>query len=150
MKTYGLDQAHFYTSPGLAWSSALKLSKCRLELITEDNAEAYLFIESELRCGISQISNRLATTNNEFIEDTYDPSKEDSYLIYQDCNNLYGFALSMPLPTGDFRFLNKQDRAKFYVMEMEAKSYNLTIPGTQIYCRASDRHISYLLLLESC
>lgn len=51
METYGLDPAHYYTAPGLAWSAALKVSDCKLELITGDNAEAYLFIESGLRGG---------------------------------------------------------------------------------------------------
>jgi len=68
METYGLDPAHYYTAPGLAWSAALKVSKCKLELITEDNAEAYLFMESGLRGGISQISNRMATANNEYLK----------------------------------------------------------------------------------
>ena len=45
METYGLDPAHYYTAPSRAWSATLKVSGCKLELITEDNAEAYLFIE---------------------------------------------------------------------------------------------------------
>lgn len=121
METYGLDPAHYYTAPGLAWSAALKVSDCKLELITGDNAEAYLFIESGLRGGISQISNRMATANNEHLKNTYDPKKESSYLIYEDCNNLYGLALSMPLPTGGFRFLKKDEREIFDVANTDVE-----------------------------
>ncbi|VDI45057.1 Hypothetical predicted protein [Mytilus galloprovincialis] len=118
MEIYGLDPAHFYTCPGLAWSAALKVAKCKLELITEDNAEAYLFIESGLRGGISQISNRLATANNEYLDNTYDSERDSSYLLYQDCNNLYDLALSMPLPTGEFKFLSEEERINFNVLDV--------------------------------
>ena len=36
MFNYGLDLAHLYTSPGLAWSAALKVLKCRLRLVILD------------------------------------------------------------------------------------------------------------------
>jgi hypothetical protein len=48
---YGLDTAHFYTSPGLAWQAALKMTGVRLELLTD--IDMYLFIEKGLREGIS-------------------------------------------------------------------------------------------------
>jgi hypothetical protein len=32
---YGLDAAHFYMSPGLAWQAALKMTDVRLELLTD-------------------------------------------------------------------------------------------------------------------
>ncbi|CAG2243281.1 unnamed protein product [Mytilus edulis] len=116
---YGLDPAHFYTSPGLAWSAALKVTKCKLELITDDIRDAYLFIESGMRGGISQISNRYAAANNKYIPKTYDSMKESSYLIYQDCNNLYGLAMSMPLPTGKFRFLRDNEQAHFNISDVD-------------------------------
>jgi hypothetical protein len=67
MFNYGLDPAHLYTSPGLAWSAALNVSKCRLQLITDP--DMYLFVEARMRDGISQISNCLATANNKYIPD---------------------------------------------------------------------------------
>ena len=122
MSNYGLDPAHFYTSPGLAWSAALKVSKCRLQLITDP--DMYLFVESGMRGGISQISNRLATANNKDISDTYDPLKESTYLIYQDCNNLYGHAMYKPLPTGDFKFLTDEEISNFNIMNIQADADN--------------------------
>ena len=44
IKNYSLDPPHFYTSPGLTWQAALKMTGVKLELLTDP--EMYLFIES--------------------------------------------------------------------------------------------------------
>ena len=36
------------------------------------------------------------------VED-FDPNKPQNYLLYLDANNLYGWAMAQPLPTGDFK-----------------------------------------------
>ena len=48
-------------------------------------------------------SKRYAKANNPDIEG-YDPEKQKSYLLYLDANNLYGWAMSQPLPTGGFQW----------------------------------------------
>ncbi|XP_021359655.1 uncharacterized protein LOC110454477 [Mizuhopecten yessoensis] len=100
---YGLDAAHFYTSPGLAWSAALKMTGVRLELIRDP--DMYLFFENGVRGGVSMISNKYAQANNPDIPETYDLSQPHSYIMYTDCNNLYGKAMSEPLPMGGFRWV---------------------------------------------
>ena len=35
MEFYQLDQAHFYTAPGLSWQAALKMTEIELELLTD-------------------------------------------------------------------------------------------------------------------
>src|SRR6218665_4071922 len=42
-----------------------------------------------------------------------DASKETSYVRYLDCNNLYGYAMSEPLPTGGFTFLAEKELEVF-------------------------------------
>ncbi|XP_050064775.1 uncharacterized protein LOC126553680 [Aphis gossypii] len=47
---------------------------------------------------------RYAKANNEKTPD-YDPTKSKSWLIYQDCNNLYGWAMSQHMPYGGFKWV---------------------------------------------
>ena len=93
---YELDPCHFYTSSGLAWQACLKMTGVELELLTDP--DMYLFVEEGLRCGISMISNRLSKANNPYVPE-FNPDEERKYLMYLDANNLYGHAVSQPLPT---------------------------------------------------
>ena len=97
-----LDCLHFYTLPSLAWTSAMKFTAAKLDLITDP--DAYLMIENNMRGGIATISHRHAVANNPYVEG-YDSSKPTSYITYLDANNLYGDAMSNPLPVGNFQFL---------------------------------------------
>jgi len=47
MANFKLDAAHYYSLPGLAWDSALKMSGVKLELITDINK--YVFLEMGIR-----------------------------------------------------------------------------------------------------
>ena len=103
---YGLDAVHFYTSPGLAWQAALKMTGVHLELLTD--IDMHLFIEQGLRGGISTITHRHAKANNKDVPD-YDPSQPSSHVTYLDANNLYGWAMSQALPVDGFRWLEDQE-----------------------------------------
>ena len=90
LKHYQLDPAHFYTVPGLAWVAALKLTKIKLELLTD--YDMLLMFEKGIRGGITQAVHRYAKANNKYMGDLYNPEEESSYLQYLDANNLYGWA----------------------------------------------------------
>jgi len=102
LKQYGLDPAHYYTSPGLSWDALLKKTGVALELLTD--YDQHLFIEKGMRGGISMVSRRYAKANNQAVEG-YDPGKPTSHILYLDANNLYGWAMSQPLPTGGFHWV---------------------------------------------
>ena len=57
--------------------------------------------------GISHIANRYSKPNNKYMTD-FDPTKESTYLMYFDANNLYGSAMIQPLPTGGFKWASKE------------------------------------------
>ena len=94
---YGLDPGHYYISPGLSWDALLKKTGVELELLTD--YDQHLFIEKGMRGGISMVPKRHAKANNPLVEGC-DPEMPSSHIQYLDVNNLYGWAMSQPLPTG--------------------------------------------------
>ncbi|KAK3103044.1 hypothetical protein FSP39_016008 [Pinctada imbricata] len=117
LNKYDLDPAHFYTSPGLAWQAALKMTGVELELFTDP--DMHLFIEKGLRGGVAMITKRYAKANIPGLKE-YDADKDISSLIYLDANNLYGWGMSQPLPTNDFDWLNKEDIKAFDVSSISS------------------------------
>ncbi|XP_065660200.1 uncharacterized protein LOC136084050 [Hydra vulgaris] len=106
MKNYKLDPAWYYTSPGLAWDVALKETKIELELISD--YDMILMIKQGIRGEISMVSNRIGTANNKYME-TYDESKESTFIQYLDANNLYGWAMSKHLSTRGFEWMSEEE-----------------------------------------
>ncbi|XP_065652858.1 uncharacterized protein LOC136080174 [Hydra vulgaris] len=100
---YDLDPAWYYTSPELAWDAALKKKK-KLEFLSD--YDMILMIKKGIRGGISMISNRFGTSNNKYMGDAYDQSTPSTFIQYLDANNLYGWAMSKPLPTNGFKWMD--------------------------------------------
>lgn len=106
MSAYGIDPLHCYTSPGLAWQAMLKMTKCKLQLLTD--IDMVLMVESAVRGGITQCVTRHVKANNNYMTD-YDMTKESNYIGYFDANNLYGWAMSKPLPYDNFEWVNSTE-----------------------------------------
>jgi hypothetical protein len=117
LKTYGLDPMYYYTAPGLAWDAMLKLTKIELELISD--YEMLQMVKEGIRGGISQCSHRYVKANNPIMKvKKYNPNKKETYLLYIDANNLYGWAMSQYLPYSGFKFI---DADKFSSEEIISK-----------------------------
>ena len=110
MEAYKLDPLHYYTAPGLSWDALLKYTKIDLELLTD--MDMHLFIEKGMRGGISMVSKRHAKANNPYTAD-YDSKITNNYIMYYDANNLYGWAMSQPLPYSGFKWYDMTDKSKF-------------------------------------
>ena len=65
-----------------------------------------LMFERGIRGGITQAVHKYASANNKYMGDKFDPNEDTTYLQYLDANNVYGWAMSQPLPTGGFRWVN--------------------------------------------
>ena len=98
---YGLDPAHYYTAPGLSWDALLKKTGVELEMLTD--LDMHLFIERGMRGGITMVGKRHAKANNPQVEG-YNPAEPTNYINYLDANNLYGWAMSLPLPKSGFHW----------------------------------------------
>ena len=105
MEFYSFDPLHYYTTPGIAWDAALRMSRVDLQLI----ADMCHFVENSIRGGISMISTRDAQANNPSFPATYDANLPRQDLIYLDANNLYGWAMSQSLSTHGFRLLQQEE-----------------------------------------
>ena len=117
----------------------MKYTGQELELITDQ--ENYELFEKGIRGGISNIPHRHALANNCYFYDqklgkSIKLSKEDavkkgiwnsqkhiSYILYLDCNNLYGWALSQPLPIGEFLNYNLLKRKRDDHFKKSSKNY---------------------------
>ena len=72
------------------------------------------------------VSHRHAIANNLRMEN-YDPSQPNSYLMYLNANNLYGWSMSQPMPTGGFHWVEfteklvetPADATNGYILEVD-------------------------------
>lgn len=72
----GLDPSHYISLPSYSFDSMLKLTDCKIELITEPNIDMIHFIENGIRGGMAFIGTRKLEIE--------DPEKEE--ILYLDAN----------------------------------------------------------------
>ena len=140
IKNYKLDPTHYYTAPGLAWDAALKITEVELELLSD--IDMLLMVEKGIRGGVSMISNRYGKSNNKYVGDMFIANEPSKYIAYLDANNLYGWAMSKPLPTRDFKWMK--------VSELETWELHLCILEVDLEYPKSlhDLHSDYPLAPE--
>ena len=103
LQYYKLDSCHYFMSPGLSWDAMLKMTNIKLELMTD--IDMFQFIEKGMRGGVSYIANRHGKANNKYMKE-YNKKEPSKYIMYLDANNLYGWAMSQYLPTGNFKSMS--------------------------------------------
>ena len=145
LKKYELDPSHYITAPALSWDAMLKMTGVKLKLLTD--SDMHLFFEEGIRGGISMITNRYAKANHKYVQG-YDPEEESAYIQYLDANNLYGWAMSQPLPVGNFAWLNEDDIYTYTKYPERIRSCTLQVDleyPKEVY----DLHSDYPLAAET-
>ncbi|XP_050437828.1 uncharacterized protein LOC126844028 isoform X2 [Adelges cooleyi] len=99
--TYSLDPCFYYTLPGYSFDVCLKHTKVELELLSD--YDMLLMFENGIRGGLTQASKRYSKANHAKTPQ-YNPAEPNSWIIYLDATNLYGWAMSQALPLGNFKW----------------------------------------------
>ena len=86
VKEFGIDPSKSYTSAGFSWEAMLKMTKVKLELLTD--AVKYQFFEKSIRGGVSVISNRFADANKRYMK-KFSPLEKRRFIIEWDANSFY-------------------------------------------------------------
>ncbi|XP_060573311.1 uncharacterized protein LOC132731192 [Ruditapes philippinarum] len=135
LKHHEIDPCYCYSAPGLTWQCGLKYTAIELELLT--NYDMLQMFEKGTRGGFSGVlgprhvkafnkyttnydeGNRILDENEmkeclEILKNggNLNDFLEEKYLLYLDANNLYGWAMSKPLPTRDFKWEENQEYYK--------------------------------------
>ena len=110
MKNFHLDPCKFLSTPHVAFNAMLKMTRIQIQLLPQ--IDMVNFIKSGIRGGVASIMHRYAEANLPG-EPGYNPEKPRAEILYLDVCNLYGYALSRPLPVGEFRWMNQQEVDKF-------------------------------------
>ena len=105
------------SAAGLAWQPCLKMTKVELGLLTD--IDMLLMVEKGTRGGIYQAIHRYFEANNKYMK-IYNKYIISSYLMHLDVNNLYGWAISLPI--NGFKWVEKSRLSRFN--EMFIKNYD--------------------------
>ncbi|XP_050516477.1 uncharacterized protein LOC126891343 [Diabrotica virgifera virgifera] len=127
LKEYKLDPAHYVTAPSLTWDAMLKYTDIELQLLTD--VDMVHFFKNGIRGGVATCTKRMSIANNKFLSN-FDPKKPETYIMYLDATNLYGAAMSQPLPWKNFRWLSDQEIEQFsvfYIDDDSEKGYVLEV-----------------------
>jgi len=103
---YELDPLHYFSNAHFTFDAFMRFSGVQLELLTDANM--YLFISKGIRGGLSMVGKRKAVSNNKYMKN-YDKNLPSKYIMYFDCNNLYGLAMMEYLPHSHFQWVKNID-----------------------------------------
>ena len=122
--TYNVDPCAYWSLPGVSWAAMLQFTDIKIETVPP---EMYQWLESGVRGGLSVVSKHRATSTD-----------KDS-IVYFDANNLYGWALSEPLPVDEYEFVDewvKDPSGKYgHIIEvdLEYPTHLHSVPAHQQY-----------------
>ena len=162
-KTHYLDLIRYYGAPGYSWDAFLfhlkRKTSYRPELFISTEMNMVCFFMQCIRGGCSGIMKRFARANNHFIKENFEEDKPETFIVYLDANNLYGWAMSQNLPYKDFRWLSSsminalngggEDYLKKLFADLRAKTEGCFFEVKLVYPKElHDKHNLYPLAPE--
>ena len=103
--TFKLDMCQYVSLPHLGFDCMLKRTGVKIELIADQEMSDLL--KKNIRGGLTYVNVRHAVSG---------PKEGD--IVYVDANNLYGKAMTFPLPMNSFRWMSEAELAMFDAMTM--------------------------------
>lgn len=100
MNEFQLDICHYMSLPMLSKDVMLKTTGVKIGLISDP--EMVHVLQENIRGGLSFIGTRYANVKGKTIG-------KKNVLLYLDANNLYGKAMSFPMPLNDFEWMSKSE-----------------------------------------
>ena len=99
----------------------LNQTPVQLEIITDP--EMYRSLGNSIPGGICMSSRRSSKANNKYMGKLYDPTKPTNYISNLDANNLYGNAMSSPMPQSGFTWLREEQRSTITWLAQRENQY---------------------------
>ena len=81
------------------------MTRAKLELLHDPTQ--YKMIQGSIRGGLAFVANR------------YEEASDDQVICNFDANNMYGFAMSYPMPLNNFKWLSQEEVANFNIMDID-------------------------------
>jgi hypothetical protein len=145
IKSYGLDYTWDYTLPGFAWSALRKsgftndkgeTEKIKLKLFNEDPIERdmLLWIEKEIRGGMTVVSKRYVKADNPYVNkenESKNSNQLNTYLWYVDANQLYAWAMTQYLPYDNFYWVKQEEITKMTIEQWKENIINMAEDSNQ-------------------
>lgn len=110
---FKLDVCRYLSLPSVGYDCFLKYTNVEIELITD--IDMYQFVQRGIRGGLSFIADRYANMSDKTYTYEHESNawQEENVngpesIVYIDANNLYGHAMSNPLPIGDYEWLHER------------------------------------------
>ena len=100
---FDVDVNHFLGIPSLAFTLMLKISKVKIELLSDPKIN--FFFRNSIRGGMSFIGNRYVKSGY-YDSNIENYKQKTNHVRYIDANNLYGSMMLFDMPIGDYKFEN--------------------------------------------
>ena len=119
---FDIDVNHFLGIPSLAFNLMLKISKVKIELLSDP--EINFFFRNSIRGGMSFIGNRHAKSGY-YNSNVKNYKQRTNHIRYIDANNLYGSMMLFNMPIGDYKFENDKFIQKIMKKLKKIKKHKL-------------------------